>query len=309
MNGWDGRVDRKDGDAGLRWHQVVAPYEPGLTKSVVFLGLASDEGVRRNQGRTGAAEGPGALRRMLSNLPVHDPVLLYDAGDVACSNGDLEGAQQRYAKLGAAAVRGGNLLIGLGGGHEIAFASYSALEQSGFIDGRRVGILNFDAHFDLRMDDQPTSGTPFRQALDQAQARDHTLSYRVMGISKAANTRALFETASSRGVQFVLDSDLTWPSLETQAAALREWLATLDHVYLTICLDVLPASVAPGVSAPAARGVSFEILEFMVGIAAQSGKIRVADVAELNPSLDIDNRTARTAARLLWTIIEAAKPR
>lgn len=38
-------------------------------------------------------------------------------------------------------------------------------------------------------------------------------------------------------------------------------------------------------------------------IVAASGKLRMLDVAELNPSLDVDNRTARTAARLIHRIV------
>ncbi|WP_309720420.1 arginase family protein, partial [Armatimonas sp.] len=185
--GWGGRVDRHDGDAGLRWHQIVTSFDPDFDQGAVFLGLASDDGVRRNQGRVGAAAGPPTLRRMMSNLPVHSPMFLQDAGDVVCLAGELESAQFRYAQIGSQVLVSGRRLIGLGGGHEIGFASYSALAQSGVVKpNERVGILNLDSHFDLRREPQATSGTPFLQAMEDSSRHWFQLEYRVMGISRAA---------------------------------------------------------------------------------------------------------------------------
>ena len=64
-------------------------------------------------------------------------------------------------------------------------------------------------------------------------------------------------------------------------------------------IDVLPACEAPGVSAPAARGVPLALLEPLLEGLKRSGKLRLVDFAELNPNHDIDNRTAKAAARLI----------
>jgi formiminoglutamase len=74
-------------------------------------------------------------------------------------------------------------------------------------------------------------------------------------------------------------------------------------VHLSIDLDVLPAGAAPGVSAPAAYGVPMEVVEHVCARVAASGKLAVCDVAELNPDLDVDNRTARAGARLVHRIL------
>src|SRR5690606_39172273 len=80
LDGWSGRVDQPEDASTRRWHQWVRTPEAGAASGVALLGFACDEGVRRNHGRVGAAEGPAALRRMLSNLPTLDEVPLYDAG-------------------------------------------------------------------------------------------------------------------------------------------------------------------------------------------------------------------------------------
>jgi formiminoglutamase len=88
-----------------------------------------------------------------------------------------------------------------------------------------------------------------------------------------------------------------------QLDAIRQQLANFmsmcDWLYFTIDLDVLPAANAPGVSAPASRGVVLEVVEVLVEDIKASGKLKIADIAELNPLLDIDQRTARLAARLI----------
>ena len=297
---WGGRAD---GPGDLRWHEIVQPWNPDVGGAgVAVVGFAVDEGVRRNSGRVGARDGSAALRTMLSNLPAEPDQVLIDAGDIACVGEDLEEAHRAYASRVAQLLRDGRFVIGLGGGHEIAWGSYLGLIQSGRVSpGDRIGVLNFDAHFDLRPGDVATSGTSFRFALEHAMTEGFDLDYRVIGISEAANMAGLFSTARSHGVTWVCDHDLTLLHLSARIEELMRWVSHLDVLYLTICLDVLPASVAPGVSAPAARGVSLEVLEAL--LAAVAGpKLLIADVAELNPAYDIDGRTARTAARLIWRL-------
>jgi len=65
---------------------------------------------------------------------------------------------------------------------------------------------------------------------------------------------------------------------------------------------VLPAHVAPGVSAPASLGVPLHVVEPLVDQVLASGKLRAADLAELNPAHDEGGRTARAAARLVSRI-------
>ena len=299
MSGWSGRVDLPEGPATRRWHQWVREPAAGAAPGVAVLGFASDEGVRRNGGRTGAAEGPAALRAMLSNLPLLDDTPLYDAGTVDVTDGDLEGAQQRYAETLAALLDAGHLPVGLGGGHEIAFATYQGLARHLGERRPRVAIVNIDAHFDLRRQDRGSSGTPFLQAIQHARALGLPLDYCVYGISASANTRVLFDTAAELGVHYVRDDELGPLELPARIAGLQAKLAHADVVYLTICLDALPPATAPGVSAPSARGVPLEVVEPLLDAIAATGKVKAMDVAELSPPHDRDHATARVAARLV----------
>lgn len=298
---WSGRTDR--GVAALRWHQVIDDPDDGAP-GTCLLGFASDRGVRLNKGRPGASEGPDTLRRALGNLPAPAQRPVYDAGTVTVAD-DLAPGQDAYAERAAALLDAGHTVIGLGGGHEIAWGSYQGLARhlDRANEPARIGIVNFDAHFDLRNPvDGGTSGTPFRQIADDCGRRGTGFHYLCLGVSEAANTRALFDFADAAGVRYLVDLDCS----EERAAPLLEALvAEVDALYVTVCLDALPGAVAPGVSAPAGFGISLEfVIRCLRRIRAMSPDRPwpVADVAEFNPRYDVDGRTARTAARLIWEL-------
>ena len=312
-NPWMGRVDAADGERGRRWHQVVQAARQADRPGVALLGFASDAGVSRNHGRPGAADGPAALRRALANLAWHgnDDARLYDAGDVRCVDDALEEAQSAYADSLAALLREGHFVIGLGGGHEIAWAAHSGVERAFATDPRfeRLGILNFDAHLDLRRPEttgRGTSGTPFLQIAEARAARGLDFRYMCVGASEAANTPALFDRARALGVTIVTDLEAAQPEASLQ---LQRFIEASSAVYLTFCLDVLPPAVAPGVSAPAGLGVALHRVVTLLkdalaacGHGRPGSKLLLADIAELNPRFDSDGRTARTAARLVYEL-------
>ena len=300
MSLWQGRTDPEpDSD---RWHQRIEPLANNAVPGCALLGFESDAGVARNQGRTGAAEGPSAIRRALAPLAWHRTAPAYDAGNVRCVDDGLEAAQQTLADRLTSLLTAGHLPIVLGGGHEVAYASWLGLAQF-FMPKTtppRIGIINLDAHFDLR---DPahirSSGTPFAQIADKCQEWDWSFRYACLGVSRAANTRALFTRANTLGTLIREDREIDALRLDSIVRDMQRFIAKCDHLYLTIDLDVLPAAEAPGVSAPAARGVSLALIEPLIEAVRDSGKLRLADLAELNPSLDIDSRTARAAARLV----------
>ena len=314
---WNGRFDG-DGPGHRRWWQAVnsaptpgpgaageAPADgmphPSSGQPAALLGFSSDEGVRRNKGRTGAAAAPAALRKALGPLAFHLDRTVADAGDVVVSGEDLEAGQERLGKVLADLLDTGHQTVVLGGGHETAYASYLGVSASSAVQsGQRLGVLNLDAHFDLRDEPVASSGTPFLQMARAEADAGREFRYAVAGISEPNNTRVLFDTADKLGVRYLLDEDC---DADRTRDFVAEFLADVDVLYLTIDLDVLPAAVAPGVSAPAAYGVPLPVIAAVCRQVARSGKLLHVDVAELNPAFDIDGRTAKTAARLIDTLL------
>ncbi|WP_375547597.1 formimidoylglutamase [Oceanicaulis alexandrii] len=289
---WTGRLDPEDGSDAIRLHQLVTPD----AKRAV-IGFACDAGVKRNKGRVGAKDGPAALRQALANLAAPQNALAFsDLGDVVVTGDALEAGQDTLANAIADALSLHDRLVVLGGGHETAFASYQGLRKR--YPDARIGILNLDAHLDLRLPGEAggSSGTPFAQirALDPER-----FDYLCVGYAEEANTQALFKRAQDWGVGLVRDHDLISDPLAANRA-ISELIARNDRVYLTIDIDVLSHCQAPGVSAPAARGVPLATIEQIVGfvIAKAGDRLALADLVELCPAYDQDGVTAKTAALL-----------
>lgn len=289
----------------FRIKDVIRPLTSDVRDGSALIGFASDEGVRRNFGRVGAAQGPAAIRRMLERLPVHHPVEIFEAGDVACTDGDLSGAQERLADAVARLLDRDMRPVVLGGGHEVAYGSFLGLARhlSDRLATTRILVINLDAHFDLRLAPVPNSGTPFRQIAEFCSAHGTAFNYLCFGISELSNTTALFDRARQLSVEYRLDEEMRHSESPDLRAGLAQKLIAADKVYLSIDLDVLPAAVAPGVSAPAARGVALEIIEDLIDDVISSGKLALADIAELNPVLDRDDQTARVAAHLAYRLL------
>lgn len=296
---WTGRDDGP-GPQHRRFFRTVTAPAAGVRPDAALLGFASDEGVHRNFGRVGAVEGPTALRSALASLAVHEELTVVDHGDVAVEGNDLEDGQRRLGEAIGVARRDAPLTVVLGGGHETAYGSYLGLGQR-----PRLGVLNLDAHFDLRQEDHPTSGTPFLQIARDRQAQGLDVHYAVLGVSTASNTGALFDTAQELDAPWLLDDDCQ--DTAEPLAFVQRFLQDVDEVYLSIDLDVLPAAAAPGVSAPAALGVPSFVIQSVCDAVVDSGKLIHLDVTELSPRFDTDQRTAKVAARLIHRVITRAR--
>ncbi|MGA6209138.1 formimidoylglutamase [Nocardia testacea] len=304
---WRGRTDGP-GDEHLRWHHAITAYVPEPGSGSVLIGFASDEGVARNRGRRGAADGPTALRSALASMALERRIPLADAGTITVGTA-LETGQAALGRAVTAALDGGRLPIVLGGGHEVAFGTYLGVAASRLRQRLpRLGVLNLDAHFDLRGDATPSSGTPFRQMAEREAEAGTSFRYAVLGISQPSNTAALFDTANRLGVRYLPDERCRIADRADVDRFVDDFLDDIDIAHLTIDLDVLPAAVAPGVSAPAAYGVPVEIIQRVCDRVSAAGKLAVVDIAELNPAFDIDGRTARTGARLLHRIATTHVP-
>ncbi len=322
MTLWTGRAELFETARARYWYQLAKPYED---QNIGLIGFACDQGVRRNQGRVGARAAPPLIRQAFATLPVIASVqtrydnqlatLLGDAGDIHCHDDDdfaahtLEQAQLKYADKVGAIVKQGGLPIGLGGGHAIAYGSFlglwQALENTSEANAPpTIGIINFDAHLDIRQSDVATSGTPFRQIAEHLTAYNQPFHYCCIGVSRFSNTAALFDRAEQLGVQVISDEDCHYQPWQTLAEQVISFINQVDVVYLTIDMDCLPASVVPGVSAPAAYGIELGFVERMVKTIMATGKVKMADIAEINPNFDIDGRSCKVAARLLATMIE-----
>lgn len=308
---WTGRQS----DQNLYFHQKIQFLNlknsslGKIQKSdIVLLGYACDEGVKRNQGRTGAHAGPNAIRIQLGKQPEHlsENLTIFDAGNIECTDGDLEKSQDQLSKTVQKLLDRHSFPILLGGGHDIAYAHYKGIKEhiKSLGNKKTIGVINFDAHFDLRSDEEgANSGTPFYQIANECKAENTEFKYLCLGIRKDANSRVLFETAEKNKVTFVENEHFNMHYLAHDLKIIQHFIKEVDFLYTTIDLDGFSSAYAPGVSAPSPMGFAPHIVLEVLKIIIDSNKLISLDLAELNPSFDVDNQTAKLAAGLVHYII------
>jgi formiminoglutamase len=305
---WTGRASNPDIE-NQYWHQEISlaninDIDANQIIDIALLGYACDEGVRRNLGRIGAAEGPKLLRDRLAKLPIHfEEKTVADFGDLHCVKNDMESCQSALRTSVQKLVSSGIFPIVIGGGHDLAYGHYMGLRDAVKQTTKtKIGILNFDAHFDLRtVDKKPNSGTPFNQLITELSTSNEKLDYFAIGIQRQSNTKELFEIAKKSEVGYAINYECESASEELKALQqkLRPFIERNDYLYITIDMDGFSSAYAPGVSAPSPLGFTpyfvFKMLHFLF----DTQKVISCDIAELNPKLDRDNLTANLAAKLV----------
>ncbi|HMB91672.1 MAG TPA: formimidoylglutamase [Rhodothermales bacterium] len=274
---------------------------------VVLLGFGSDEGVRRNGGRPGAAQAPDAIRQVLYKLTPDARAFatFVEVLDHTVDLGNLiltESMEENQERLGAALapyLRRGALPIILGGGHETSFGHFLGYVQA----EQPVRILNWDAHADVRplKDERGHSGSPFRQALTHASGLCE--GYTVAGLAPHSTARTHLDFLREHEARFFWNADLT-PTLIK-----RLYTESAGSLMVTFDMDAVEQAAAPGVSAPAAQGMPTAL---WLKAAYEAGHCRHTtsiDLVEVNPVYDIDHRTARLAALTVWQVLRGLAER
>lgn len=273
--------------------------------SAVLVGFPTDEGVRRNHGRIGAALAPGAIRRAFYRLNAVDAFrrgvpheTVGDAGNVEVA-ADLADSQRRLANVVEGILRRGIDVIVLGGGHETAAGhlfGHLAL-------GHSIAVFNVDPHLDVRNmpGDRPTSGNPFRLAIDAAAGR---MRYACLGARITANAAAYAEFVIEGG------GDIHWEAPGggfPAAAALESELQaeTAGHIVLSLDVDSVRSGEAPGSSAASPLGLDPSEFVRCAALAGADRRVRGLEISECAPPFDRDYQTEKLCALAMQAFLLA----
>jgi formimidoylglutamase len=268
---------------------------------VCILGVPTDEGVKRNEGRTGAKDGPEAIRTelykrtpfVIGKQKSPSEIVLFDLGDIKIGK-TLEETHDRLAETVRALCSLNVIPVVLGGGHDIAYPDFV-----GFSEGKRnVGVINIDAHLDFRKPvPKRNSGTSFRQMLDHHRSPLNAMNFVEVGIQSFANSRDHYTELIDRGATVFSLRDVREDGI-TKILELSYELATTGNeaLYISFDLDAVHSTDAPGVSASLPTGLTAE--EFLTAalFAGKRRKTKIIDIVEMNPKYDVDGRTAKLAA-------------
>ncbi|MDQ0272847.1 formimidoylglutamase [Cytobacillus purgationiresistens] len=300
LKNWHGRIDSQDDERSHRYHQVIKLLDLRELKqqkdrqTFNLIGFKCDEGVRRNKGRVGAGEAPDAIRQALAKLPWHltSQAVIADYGDIQCDGKNMEEAQSRLGEAVSKLIQEKSFPIILGGGHETLYGHYLGVRKN-IGEDAKLGIINIDAHFDMRpYDVESSSGTMFKQIMDQ----DQNCAYFCAGVQKQGNTLALFDEADQYNVEYILENEL---SSNGEFNKIQQFMENNDYIMLTLCTDSISSAFAPGVSAPSPFGLNPRTVRDVINKVVSHRNTLSFDVSEVNPSLDHNGQTVTLAAHLI----------
>src|SRR5665213_3650508 len=296
-----------------RLADLILPASEASSAHVVILGIPTDEGIRRNGGRTGASEAPKAIRKRLGKLTPFagphfkrhlDELKIADLGDIEPS--DLETMHVAASKVTSEIIASGKIIIAMGGGHDVTYPLVQGF-RSGLSgrDGqneREVGLINIDAHLDVRekKNGKHHSGSSFRLLLEEGIIKGE--HFAEIGIQSFAASKEHFDWVLQQGARILTFEDATGGHLPNASEECEIAITRGDPdfpVYLSFDMDCVRASDAPGVSAPAPIGFLAEEAYELSVAAGLSKNVRMFDIVEVSPPHDVDGRTARLAARMI----------
>ncbi|MDP9161587.1 MAG: arginase family protein [Acidobacteriota bacterium] len=183
--------------------------------------------------------------------------------------------------------------IVLGGDHSITFPVVRAFDTP-------VTVIHFDAHLDT------WNGAPGN--LDHASwvnrvAKLSTVKGIVqLGMRGLANDPEAVGNARKNHTTIITSEQIH----RSGAAQALSQISNLGDIYITLDVDVMDPTLAPGTGTLEPGGLSFaEIDDLLIGVAAK-GRLIGFDVVEVDPYRDSSGRTAQTAVRLLIDLLGAA---
>lgn len=286
---------------------VFVKPEDYEASEIVILGCPQDEGVRRNGGRIGAALAPDAIRAQFykfTNFGVNAKI--FDVGDTIIQN-TLEETHAIHTEIVKQTLNDDKKIIVLGGGNDISYADGRAMAMAFGAENWRG--FNIDAHFDVRADSPPNSGTPYRQLLEEKLLQPQ--NFYEIGFQPQANSPVYFNYLQKLRVNLTSFEEVQKSKFNVQD--LIENLTAENksgktaRLFFGFDVDVVRAADAPGTSAPSAIGLTAEEFIELAKFAGENRETKIIEFAEMNPNFDVDNRTAKLVAAAMHRFCRAAQ--
>jgi len=277
-----------------------------------IIGFPWDMGA--SLGRPGARYAPKAVRDSLKwivnrikNGKVFDvesgrvvdlsQVTIEDIGDVEIFAHDVLKTFDTAYKVIKDLINNNFKPIVIGGDHSITYPCIRALHDS---TNGSIGIVQFDAHLDL-VDETPYQGrlshsSEIRRAIELERVK------KVIQIGvRGYNYPFHYDDVKNFNIKQLTPHDIRKMGTPSIIDVVLRELDEVDHMYITIDIDVLDPSFAPGCGANEPGGLApWELTDILKGLAPYSSAL---DITEVNPLFDPQGVTASIAAKLIFDFI------
>ncbi|GAB6932402.1 arginase [Calditerricola satsumensis] len=288
-------------------------------KKVALIGVPMDLGADRR----GVDMGPSAMRyagvmARLTRLGFH----VDDVGDLVVPRPSGVAGQdlnlkhlpevvevnRNLAATVSEKVREGYIPLVLGGDHSIAIGTIAGVAQH----YRNLGVLWFDAHGDLNTAETSPSGNIHGMPLAVSLGFGHDDLVRIGGFAPKVRPENVviigardLDPGERELIKRIGLRVFTMHEIDRlgMSRVMEEALAIVtngtDGVHLSLDLDAVDPHDAPGVGTPVVGGLTYRESHLAMEMLAEAGVLVSAEVVEVNPILDVENRTAKVAVALI----------
>ena len=295
-----------------------------MSRLISLIGAPTDIGA----GSRGASMGPEALRvaDIVSVLRGHGLEVL-DRGNLSGPANPWLPAVDGYRHLAEvvawnqtvhdamlAELRQGRLPILLGGDHCLGIGSISAVARHCRESGKKLRVLWLDAHADFNTSALTPSGNLHGMPVACLCGFGPQALIEIGGAVPAIDPRVVrqigIRSVDAGEKRFVHEQDLEVFDMRfIDEMGMRHTmelaLASLDektHLHVSFDVDFLEPAIAPGVGTTVPGGPTYREAQLCMEMIADTGKLASLDVMELNPALDVRNRTAELAVDLIESL-------
>ncbi|WP_024334334.1 arginase [Desulfotignum balticum] len=194
----------------------------------------------------------------------------------------------------------------VGGDHSIAVGTVAAAGA----DGEAIGLIWLDAHGDFNTPDTSPSGNIHGMPLAILMGEGHpdlvnvgrpgpkVLPENVVMIGLRDIDPVEKKRLKTSGVTVFTMRDIDEQGISTVANKAVMKFAHMKRIHLTVDMDALDPVEAPGVGTPVPGGITYREAHLLMEILADSKKVGSMDLVEINPILDVANKTAKLAVEL-----------
>ena len=275
-----------------------------LNTDVGFLGIPYDVG---NSWRPGTRFGPREIRNYSTrysgwggsqqkgywdinqNKRFLEDISMSDCGDVDVAYYDIERNRKVITQTVKKILKAGTFPVVIGGDHSITYPCICAFE-----DFKSLDIIQIDAHLDW-IDEvdgiRYANGSPMRRSMEL----DFTNKMVQLGIRCIRSRESDYNFAKSQGSQIFTRQDIRQKGVDE----IVEKLPPLGNVYVSIDIDGLDPSIAPGTGSPTVDGLLYyEVINLLKGITKKSNVVGF-DIVEVNPMVDLSGQTCLLATTLI----------
>jgi len=281
-----------------------------LSADVAIFGVPWDEGVGY---RPGARFGPRSLREYSTRFAFHErgvkkrgywdiqngkryleKIRLVDCGDQDVLYLNVEKTFSAVTDSVGRILSAKALPVILGGDHSISFPVVRAFQKI-----KPLHIVHLDAHLDYNDSIEGVklaNGTPIKRISELSFVRE-IIQIGMRGIRTREDA---YKDSSYRGNKIITMSDFRRKGVDQVLGEIPK-----GNLYVTIDIDVLDPSIAPGTSSPEFDGMTYhEMTNLLRGMASRSSVVGF-DLVEVNPFLDTTGLTQSAAVMIILEFLGA----